>query len=102
MAPTHLPLAFGNSFLKDFEAARDVSQEALERLDERRLVERALARLAPEHREMIDHVLIEEAPGEDFDTEVQAMMDQAAEFLGRTEYGYPGSHANTLSPSSTT
>ena len=104
--------------------------ERLERQEERRLVERALARLAPEHSEvltlyymgnrssadvaryldisdaavrqrlsrarghlkeeileMIDDVLEEETLGEDFDDEVQALMDQARECFGRTEYG---------------
>ena len=104
--------------------------ERLERQEDRRLVSRALTRLSPENREiltlyymgnrssadiaryldispaaarqrltrarghlkeeileMIDDVLKQEALGEDFEDEVQALMDQASQFSRCTEYG---------------
>lgn len=104
--------------------------ECLERQENRCLVERALSRLSPENREiltlyymgnrssadiaryldispaaarqrltrarghlkeeileMIDDVLKEETLGENFDDEVQNLLDQASEFFGRAEYG---------------
>jgi len=104
--------------------------EVLEHQEERRMVSRALSRLSPENREvltlyymgsrssadipryldispaaarqrlsrarghlkeeileMIDDVLKEETLGEDFDDEVQGLLDQASEFSCRSEYG---------------